>query len=472
MPNYAPLERQARAFAAQIQPLLDYDHAFCPACFVAFAKQIDFAAHEHLGAKCPEFYDALMVFVTTEPILDRELRITQSTYLLTHEVMLCPTCSSQMTPDDRINLVVPTDQFTYDRMYNNCCNVLASCLAAVDPSTCYLPKRIQKRPFKAGHWPSTPDQLFPLGPERTIDHLVHSAQHRGPANLLSAMLQRHRPRVFEEITKPKNHAFLLRVTIDAFEAAARLAATTLSTYNQSMDRPSAAPTPASDEAVIKAVKRYDPFTTLLAIILAGVDSQPRELARFAFRYEDGLYRAIVSVLTHLSDVEEWHPALLEVAIALYQKLDVAHRRDPPPFIRAGVEENLKAQEDVYLLLGGAFPLLFRRRACTRPACGEQPHTRPGNTAFAKCASCKAVQYCSRECQRADWREEHRDICDILKEVFTIIPKADIPYFAPQDIAQACRYHALPPDRARRLATWILGTPEETPAAYRSFSPTP
>ncbi|KZV98315.1 hypothetical protein EXIGLDRAFT_832250 [Exidia glandulosa HHB12029] len=471
MPSYTPLEHQARAFAAQIRPLVDDDHAFCPTCFMAFAEQLDFAAREHLGMKCPEFYDTLMAFVTTEHILDMDLRIAQSTYLLSHQIMKCVKCSAQPTSNDEINYFIPVDDMPFDKIYNTCCYILASCLAPPDPSTGQLPKRIQKWPFKAGHWPSTPDQLFPLGPERTIDHLVHSAYHRGAVNLLSAMLQRHRPRVFEEITKVENNDFLLRATIRGFEAAARLAAATLSTHNESIGRPSAAPTPASDEAVVEALEIYDPFTTLLVTILAGVDSQPHELARFAFCYDHVLYRAVVSVLAHVSDAEKCNPPLAKVAIALYQKLDVVHRRDPPPpFIRVEVEEDLKAQVDVYRLLGGVLPLFFLRRACTWPACGKQPHTRTGSTAFAKCASCRAVQYCSRDCQRADWREEHREICDILKEVFTILPKAEIPDLPRHEIAQVCRDHALPPDRARRLATWILGySSEETPLRTQGLS---
>jgi hypothetical protein len=33
----------------------------------------------------------------------------------------------------------------------------------------------------------------------------------------------------------------------------------------------------------------------------------------------------------------------------------------------------------------------------------------------KCSQCKSVQYCSKECQAADWRAGHKVECKILKE---------------------------------------------------------
>jgi hypothetical protein len=33
----------------------------------------------------------------------------------------------------------------------------------------------------------------------------------------------------------------------------------------------------------------------------------------------------------------------------------------------------------------------------------------------KCSQCKSVQYCSEECQVADWRAEHKKECKGLKQ---------------------------------------------------------
>lgn len=30
--------------------------------------------------------------------------------------------------------------------------------------------------------------------------------------------------------------------------------------------------------------------------------------------------------------------------------------------------------------------------------------------FSHCARCKKVHYCSKECQVADWKKGHRDVC--------------------------------------------------------------
>jgi hypothetical protein len=47
-----------------------------------------------------------------------------------------------------------------------------------------------------------------------------------------------------------------------------------------------------------------------------------------------------------------------------------------------------------------------------------------NDTFSKCSACKSIGYCSKTCQRTDWKE-HKNICDPLGEVYDKVSKKHI-----------------------------------------------
>ncbi|KZV92046.1 hypothetical protein EXIGLDRAFT_769335 [Exidia glandulosa HHB12029] len=465
--DYKQLEARARGFAAQLRPASAPEQPIiCPGCFTAFAAELDPAAHKYLSAKCPDFYDTLLRFIVSEPVLDWDQRADHSVRILTHQFTACPRCSTLV--DGYINIVIPRDLPPFDKVYNIACIVVAACL--VPPGEEKL--RTQKKPFRSGYWPSSPDRILPLGADLTVERLVHSATlYRGAVLLLTAMLQRYRPRVFEEILNPKHEFLLLRRVIHMLERAGECASAALDEYRRSRNRSSnSAATRMSDIAVVEALQPYKAYPYLLNIITYGIDCDGHDLPRFVFRYEAPVFRAIVSVLDHLSDITAWEPRLPDVAIAIYSRLDTADRLDPPAFIREAVADTVKRTEDPYVRLAIILPTVLKRRACFGPQCGKEIHQNPTGKAFSKCARCKAVQYCSKECQREDWKwkhgASHKELCDIWSEVFTIITAKEGNWNSPERVARALRAHSFPEERARRLTGWILGRdPETIPAAY-------
>ncbi|KZV98146.1 hypothetical protein EXIGLDRAFT_328574 [Exidia glandulosa HHB12029] len=78
------------------------------------------------------------------------------------------------------------------------------------------------------------------------------------------------------------------------------------------------------------------------------------------------------------------------------------------------------------VLSGPLPMLygiaqrrFMSQDCYGPMCGKSVQT---GTPFQRCARCKFVQYCSKECQLDDWRDAkvpHKRLCPLLQKLVTV-----------------------------------------------------
>ncbi|KZV87219.1 hypothetical protein EXIGLDRAFT_752363 [Exidia glandulosa HHB12029] len=450
------LEPLARDFASHFRSFNPQGPSLCLRCFGAF--ELSAEAHEHLGVKVPEFYDALMRFVISDHTLVRNERVEISVALLLYQTTQCPRCSVLEQQPIAINI----GETPFDTLYDHCCQILATYLSMPYWHT-------QKKLFRSGRWPSSPAALLPMGVERTVAGLVRlaSVSYSGPVALFGAILQRYRQPVFEAIVKPGHESLLLQRIIGAFQQAGKRAAKALAAHNVSIGAygSSASPSEEGDTAILPMlVGRYHGFTYLLRVIFCGVDHAVHDFFRFASGYEVDLYRAITSVLVNFADPKAWDPYLLDVVLALYARLEADDRSDPPPFIRLAVADDVQRNADIYIRLASLLPTLLSRRGCFGPQCGKQLHESSDGKPFAKCARCKIVQYCSKDCQRKDWSskrrerdtESHKEICDILCEVVTILkPNAIGRRPSKDEIARMCREGSFPEDRARRLAEWIL-----------------
>eukprot|EP01102_Stenamoeba_stenopodia_P022619 TRINITY_DN9509_c0_g1_i1.p1 TRINITY_DN9509_c0_g1~~TRINITY_DN9509_c0_g1_i1.p1 ORF type:complete len:421 (-),score=79.43 TRINITY_DN9509_c0_g1_i1:42-1304(-) len=77
----------------------------------------------------------------------------------------------------------------------------------------------------------------------------------------------------------------------------------------------------------------------------------------------------------------------------------------------------------------SFPILSRCAYC-------QKTNEPGAPSFKKCGNCRAVQYCGRECQLADWKKDHKEMCPMLgklKNISDIDKNVDFDNLTPETL---------------------------------------
>ncbi|KZV94341.1 hypothetical protein EXIGLDRAFT_737098, partial [Exidia glandulosa HHB12029] len=73
-----------------------------------------------------------------------------------------------------------------------------------------------------------------------------------------------------------------------------------------------------------------------------------------------------------------------------------------------------------------------------------------------CARCTLVQYCSKECQKRDWKREHyphKEICGILQELSTFM-RVDI---SRPEFKKECEERGLSVESARMVIDWYYDT---------------
>lgn len=76
-------------------------------------------------------------------------------------------------------------------------------------------------------------------------------------------------------------------------------------------------------------------------------------------------------------------------------------------ISFGDEDNIKIEQEVWLAEQE------RLRLIAKIGCKKCKRLPQGRQTFNRCSGCKEVQYCSKDCQRADWTE-HKKFCQILR----------------------------------------------------------
>jgi len=111
-----------------------------------------------------------------------------------------------------------------------------------------------------------------------------------------------------------------------------------------------------------------------------------------------------------------------------------------------------------------FKLMRRQLDCDRRGCSD--YGRLGHTSLQRCARCMVARYCSRECQRTEWKEvvfPHKEVCPIYRA----IPRADVQCDV---FARECREKGTSVDQLAIAAYHLANTciRDEPIAAHADF----
>ncbi|EJD35497.1 hypothetical protein AURDEDRAFT_175427 [Auricularia subglabra TFB-10046 SS5] len=444
----AALLQTAAAFAAGLAPPLS--PSICPFCFALFLNTMKPKSHESmlLLKKCHAFWDAMMVFICSDWTLDRRQIVSN---ILARTAFLCNKCK----PRGRQTCAVPAVPGVttsaglanpFALVYQMTCSCLhGGVINHIDGSKGFGSKR--------GRWPTSADQLFPYGPTRSMASLVAQLGTSSFAeSVITDVVSLHRPLAFPALLIPNTRHFLIDYVVTCLSACPVAVNADLAKLRQPV-------LPAVRDAIVQRHLDECYYTALmLHIVVAGPDNKPDDGSRFYFLREKEVFTALDGVVL-LSDGRDGWGWLAHLATHVWHRMSGFERvavghSDPPSYAR-----ELERTEHVHANPYRALRLYLTdgmrgSRECRGPGCGKTVHDKPTPGAFARCGKCRIMQYCSRECQRADWKRApfpHKEICNMLQELLSFAP-VDLPMSA-DEFAAACTAHAYPLEHVDRLILW-------------------
>jgi MYND finger len=119
----------------------------------------------------------------------------------------------------------------------------------------------------------------------------------------------------------------------------------------------------------------------------------------------------------------WGTRDKELAMALEEKLKAVGVCAELCMIKVGDEKDMAIEEEVWARVFDKVKLMVG------PKCNQCRNPPSGDEKIQVCSRCKTAQYCSRDCQKADWKE-HKAVCKYLAKDPSIDPLDYYQNFAP------------------------------------------
>ncbi|EJD35504.1 hypothetical protein AURDEDRAFT_130598 [Auricularia subglabra TFB-10046 SS5] len=434
--------RWAGNLAAALQPV--FSPTICPGCMSSFC-QVTVPKNSIiyvLQTRCHAFWDATMTFVAADWTSERRHAVSE---LLRRTGAQCGRCQARSCcAVDMAKIVAAPSVF--DLIFKLACSYVR---IGAHHSLLSDKRFISTH----GRWPTSAEQLFPYGAERTISNLVAQLTTNSCAEwVLFSLISLHRPLAFPVFMKAPNRARIISYLVTRFTAC-------VSEFNADLARLRQPVIPAvRKRLVLRHIQTYQFGATMFLAICFGPDHSAEAHWEFCHQHELELFHAFDKMVALLpDDAVDKYKTMVYLDTQLWFMLQTdprlaAEAGPPPAYIRGVVP--LTALQDPYRALFQYIRLRTGKRGCQRPECGMTVHDKTTPGGFPRCSTCRAVRYCSRECQDADWRcgaVPHKAVCRILRDLSAFVPDAQ--GVKATEFCAACTEHAFPLEHVDKLIAW-------------------
>ncbi|EJD35498.1 hypothetical protein AURDEDRAFT_130594 [Auricularia subglabra TFB-10046 SS5] len=434
--------RWADNLAAALQPV--FSPTICPGCLSSFCQIME---HKNtivyvLQTKCHAFWDATMAFVAAEWTSERRHAVSE---LLRRTGAQCSRCQAHSCCAADIAQIVAAPS-VFDLIFRLACSYLrVGVTHGVEREKRFISTR--------GRWPTSAEQLFPYGAERTVSNLVAQLTTNSCAEMvLFSFISLHRPLAFPAFMKAPNRARIISYLVARFTAC-------VSEFNADLARLRQPVIPAvRKRLVLQHIQTYQLTANMFLVVCFGPEHGPDAHWEFCHQHELELFHAFDKMASLLpDDAGDEHEMMAYLGTKLWFMLQtnprLAAEAGPPPAYIRGVE-SLTGLQDPYRALCLYIQFRTRIRGCQRPGCDKTVHDKTTPGGFPRCSMCRAVRYCSRECQDADWRcgaVPHKAVCRILRDLSAFVPVAE--RIKATEFCAACTEHAFPLEHVDKLIAW-------------------
>ncbi|EJD40117.1 hypothetical protein AURDEDRAFT_170893 [Auricularia subglabra TFB-10046 SS5] len=282
--------RWGTALAKCLVPV--HSPTICPSCLLIFGGMLKPGNHavSVLQTGCPALWDAMMLFVCAEWTSERQQSVSE---LLQRTASRCRTCSEPQRQSER---GVLDAESAFDKLFRGLCWCLSTALRGrIQHGKGYI--------SKSGRWPTSTEQLFPYGPERTLTTLIAQVAARPHSDIIVlALLSLNRRLSLSVMMQAANRAHIIAFVISRMAAF-------ISALNADLAKIRQPVLPAVRTALaLRHFTSYEISALIVSAACFGIDCEADEADRASFchGYEQQLFGAFHETALLLHGQAHYH----------------------------------------------------------------------------------------------------------------------------------------------------------------------